>query len=459
MRLVIVGNGVAGIEAALAARRAEPDAEITVVSEESDHLFSRTALMYVLAGQLRHQDIEPHPRDLYDRHRLRRVRARATGLDAAGRRLLLGGGQAALTYDRLLVACGSRPRRGPWLGADLPGVGHFVTLQDLAWLEAEVHGGANRGGPPPNAMGHLPSTEPGSPYRPRAVARLTRGRPPASPVVIGGGLIGCEVVETLLAAGLRPRFLIKQSWFWPAALDEQEAGWVAEHLREHQVMVELDAEVESIAAGPDGAVAQVRTSRGSWPCDLAVIAIGVEPNTGWLRDSGLTLGPEGGLIVDEHLRTSAPDVLAAGDCASVPWRDGRRGPEPLWYTARDQGRLAGRALVGQAINYQRGTWYNSAKFLDIEYTTVGLVNQGLPGEASWRHEERGAVQSLTRLVHQGGVVVGFNGLGRRWDHRVIAGWIEERRQLRWVVEHLGEASFDTELVPPLRLPSGVEVRP
>ncbi|MBK8181075.1 MAG: FAD-dependent oxidoreductase [Planctomycetes bacterium] len=94
--LVIVGNGVAGIEAALAARARDPRVGITLVSEESDHFFSRTALMYVLSGQLSPRDIEPRPRDLYEKHRLTRVRARAVGVDVAARRLLLGGDLAPL---------------------------------------------------------------------------------------------------------------------------------------------------------------------------------------------------------------------------------------------------------------------------------------------------------------------------------------------------------------------------
>jgi hypothetical protein len=86
--------------------------------------------------------------------------------------------------------------------------------------------------------------------------------------------------------------------------------------------------------------------------------------------------------------------------------------------------------------------------MDIEYTTVGLVNQDA-GEESWFHEEKGRVRSTTRIVHAGGRVVGFNFLGRRWDHTVCATWIEERRSLDYVLGHLREASFDTEMVPPL----------
>src|SRR5262245_4826397 len=123
------------MEAALAIRAREPTWAITIVSEESDHFFSRTALMYVLAGQLSYADIEPLERDVYQRMRFERVRARAVGLDPGAKRLQIEG-RDPLSYDRLVIASGSCPIRPPWPGcAQLRGVGHFVTLQDLEWLE------------------------------------------------------------------------------------------------------------------------------------------------------------------------------------------------------------------------------------------------------------------------------------------------------------------------------------
>lgn len=451
MRVVIIGNGVAGIEAALVVREREPGWHVTVVSEESDHFFARTALMWVAAGQLSHRDIEPHGRDLYARVGLERVRARAVGVDVAERRVQLAGGLPPLPYDRLLIACGSRPRPAPWKGSDLAGVGHFVTMQDLEWLEREVHGGPAAGRPArPDA--HLTATDAASPYRPRRVAAEVRGHRARAPAVIGGGLIGIEVVEVLLAAGLSPRFFIREEHFWPMALDSREAGWIADRLREHGVEVLLEHEVEELVGDACGLVAGVRTSSGQYEADLAVVAIGVVPNTDWLAGSDVERDEQGGIIVDAGLATGADGVFAAGDCASVRWFDGRRRPEQLWYTARDQGRVAGRALVGDRVEYDRGHWYNSAKLIDIEYTTAGMVDVGLEGERSWFFEERGSVRSTTRVVTVDGHVVGFNLLGRRWDHEVLLRWIDEKRSLDHVLDHLEEARFDTEFVPPLVIP-------
>jgi NADPH-dependent 2,4-dienoyl-CoA reductase/sulfur reductase-like enzyme len=452
MRVVIIGNGVAGIEAALTVREREPGWEITIISEESDHFFSRTALMWVFSGQMSHRDIEPLERDAYDRLGFGRVRARAQGIDVPGRRVLLAGGLEPVPYDRLLIACGSRPRPGPWTGSDARGVGHFVTMQDLAWLEREVHGGASRGGGPPRPDEHLRASSDESPYRFREVAAEHRGRLARKPAVIGGGLIGIEAVEVAVAAGLRPRFFIREEWFWPIALDARESEWIANRMRDHGVDVHLEHDVEALEADSVGNVIAVRTNEGRYETDCVVVAIGVVPNTSWLTGSELDVEERGGIIVDQGLKTSAPDVFAAGDCASVQWFDGSRRPEQLWYTARDQGRVAGRGLLGDAAQYRRGTWYNSAKLMDIEYTTAGLVNWNLDDEESWFFEEKGEVRSTTRLVVRDGQVVGFNMLGRRWDHSVLTRWIEERRSLAWVLGHLNEASFDTELVPALRAP-------
>jgi NADPH-dependent 2,4-dienoyl-CoA reductase/sulfur reductase-like enzyme len=452
MRIVIIGNGVAGMEAALAVRKREPSWEITLISEESDHFFSRTALMWVFSGQMSHRDIEPLERDAYQRLGFRRVRARATGIDIPKRLISLTGAQESVPYDRLLIASGSRPRPGPWPGSDARGVGHFVTLQDLAWYEREVHGGASRGGEPPRPDEHLNTSMGDSPYRFRAVAAERKDTLARQPAVIGGGLIGIEAVEVAVAAGLRPRFFIREEWFWPIALEPRESRWIADHLAKHGVEVHLQHDVEALEADADGNVAAVRTNEGRYETDCVVVAIGVIPNTSWLADSPIELDERGGIVVDEGLRTNAADVFAAGDCASVRWFDGTRRPEQLWYTARDQGRVAARGLLGDRPRYERGTWYNSAKLMDIEYTTAGLVNWNLDREKSWFFEEKGRVRSTTRVVVQEDRVVGFNMLGRRWDHSVLIRWIEERRSLGWVLGHLNEAAFDTELVPPLQVP-------
>jgi NAD(P)H-nitrite reductase large subunit len=160
--------------------------------------------------------------------------------------------------------------------------------------------------------------------------------------------------------------------------------------------------------------------------------------------------------VDDALRTSLPEVWAAGDCANVTWFDGSRRPEQLWYTARDQGRVAAAAMLGDAAAYRRGTWYNSAKFFDLEWTTAGWVPALLdwdntpldpaPDVRCWFQREPGRLE-CQRIVVKGDRVVGFNMLGSRWNHELFLEWIEQRRPLEYVLEHLKEAQFDEEFSP------------
>ncbi|MFQ5608444.1 MAG: NAD(P)/FAD-dependent oxidoreductase [Candidatus Zixiibacteriota bacterium] len=411
MRYVIIGNGVAGINAAGEIRRFDSSADISIVSSESDHFFSRTALMYVFCGQLSERDVEPFERDHYQRMNYTRVRDRVTGLDSGAKRLKLESGKS-LEYDRLLIASGSLASEGKYPGADLDGVGYFVTRQNLEWLQD--------------------------------YAKNSRRA-----VVIGGGLIGIEALEVLHLAGLEVTFLVRERHFWPVAFSKLEGDMVCAHVSAHGCNVILADETAEIL-GKDGKVCGVRTSSGrSIDADLALFSIGVRPQTEFLRDSGLVFDETGGITVDENLRTNLPHVWAAGDCTSVVWFNGVRRPEQLWYTGRDQGIAAGRNMAtgeDRQTPYRRGTFYNSAKFFDIEYTTAGYVNFGFDGERNWYQREPGTNISQRITYLPDGTVIGFNMLGSRWDHVPLVRWVEEKRKLEWVLERLGQAAFDEEFM-------------
>ncbi len=423
MHHVIVGNGVAGIEAALGLRARDSEARITLVSAEHDHFFSRPALMYVFAGQTRLRDTEPYDRGLYERMRFERRSARVARLDGAGHALVFEDG-SRLAYDRLLLAVGSEGRPAPWPGADGPGLHSFVTLRDLEALDREA-------------------------------------KPGMRAAVLGGGLIGVEVAEVLHDRGLHVSFVIREGWYFPVALDRNEATLVAEHLRGQGVDVRLGASVSAVVRGGDGRIRSIRVAGGDEvAADLAVSTIGVVPATSFLEGGGVALAANGAIETDDALRATAPDVWAAGDCANVTWYDGSRRPEQLWYTARDQGRVAARSMLGDEVAYRRGTWYNSAKFFDIEYTTVGQVPASVGPDGNpvpppadlrtWYQRVPGRFESQ-RIVVEGERVVGFNMLGSRWNHEPLLAWIHERRLLDWVLKHLGEAQFDEELSPRFRL--------
>ena len=408
MHYVIVGNGVCGITAAFTLRSRDSKARITVISGESDYFFSRTALMYAFMDRMNHRDLEPYERKVYDRQRIERRRAWVGDLDARRKRLRLDNGED-LAYDRLLLATGSRPNSVDWpgLGEVRDGVVHFVSLQDLAECER--------------------------------LAPTTR-----QAAVVGGGLIGVELVECLVHHGIAVRFFVRADWYWPMALGPEEGEMIGEHIRRHGVDLRFQEEVERVEAGPDGRVARVISKRGlEYSCEMFGITIGVRPSIDWLR--GVTTPPElgRGIKVGPDFRTSCPDVWAAGDCAEIDLGGERRLVEQIWYSARRQGELAARSMLGDRVEYKPPLFYNSAKFFEIEYTTVGKVT-GIPEAAvsfSYRAPDR---EAAVRIVEHGGAVIGFNMLGSRWNHAHLERWIHERRSLGEVVERLHEAQFDVE---------------
>ncbi len=408
MHIVIVGNGIAGITCAFTARQRDPDATITVVGGETDYFFSRTALMYAYMDRMNRRDLEPHERGMYDRQRIERVRDWVVDLDATGRTVRLESGRT-LTYDRLVFAVGARPNMFPWEGADAvqDGLVHFVSMQDLDDCE-----------------------------------RLTPSTREA--VVVGGGLIGIELVECLVHHGIKVTFLVREPHYWPVALGREEADFVAAHMRHHGVDVRLSEEMERIEVDDRGRVSAIVTDKGETiPCQMLGIAAGVTPNVDRLK--GFADAPELGLgiVVDETLETGLPGVFACGDCAEIRTAEGQTINELIWYSARRQGRVAGHNLFGDGRRYRPPTFFNSSKFFEIEYTTVGEVMRAPAGCHSIYLKMPGRDASA-RVVHDGERVLGFNMLGSRWNHEVLQRWVDERRSPVFVMEQLEQAQYDVE---------------
>ncbi|MBM3813058.1 MAG: FAD-dependent oxidoreductase [Acidimicrobiia bacterium] len=408
MRYAIIGNGVAGVTAAFTLREREPKAEITLISGESDYFFSRTALMYALMDRMTLRDLEPYERNVYEKQKIRRVRDWVTDLDGAARRLRLRS-KGEVAYDRLLIATGSRPNLFPWKGLDRiqSGLVHFVTLEDLQAVEKAI-------------------------------------RPGGRAVVIGGGLIGVELVECLVHHGMQVTFLVLEDWYWPIAFGREEGEMVADHIRGHGVDLRVQEEAVEFHSNADGGVSHVETKAGSsYPCELLGIAVGVHPAVEWLRGVATPPRVEKGVVVSPDFRTSLEDVWAAGDCAEIR-RDGEKPLiEQIWYSAKLQGEMAAKSMLGDRIDYRPPLFYNSSRFFEVDYTTVGAVNQAPEGAQSFYRRIPGKCASL-RIVHHEGAVIGFNMLGSRWDHAWFEKWIAERRGLDYVLAHLHVAQFDAE---------------
>lgn len=407
MHIVIVGNGIAGITCARHIRKMS-DHRITVISSESRHFFSRTALMYIYMGHMRFGDTKPYEDWFWEKNRIDLLCDHVTGVDPGSRMITLKD-RGSLAYDRLVVATGSSTNMFNWPGQDLPGVQGLYSLQDLQRMQENTQG----------------------------VDRA---------VIVGGGLIGIEMAEMLRSRNIAVTFLVRESSYWNSVLPAGESGIINRHIRSHGVELKLSTELQAIEAGTNGRVCAVTTKAGERiECGFVGLTAGVHPNIGLLRDSGIET--DKGVLVNEFLETSDAAVFAAGDC--VQFRQalpGRKPVEQVWYTGKMQGATLARTLCGKRTAYRPGQWFNSAKFFDIEYQVYGRVPAKAEAGTDSIYWESQDGEKCVRLVYDSssGQFIGMNAFGIRYRHHLVDQWLNDGAEIGFVIENLGAANFDPE---------------
>lgn len=426
MHIVIIGNGIAGITAARQIRKLSPDHAITVVSAETDHFFSRTALMYVYMGHMRFEDTKPYEDWFWKKNRIELLRGFVTKVEPENRNLLFDDG-SILHFDKLLIAAGSKPNKFGWPGQDLAGVQGLYHYQDLENME-------------------------------RFSAGLQRA------VIVGGGLIGIEMAEMFHSRHIPVTFLVREKNFWDVVLPLEEAQMVNRHILENGIDLRLGTELKEILPDAEGKARAVITNKGETiECGFVGLTVGVSPNIAFLQDSGIET--DRGVLVNEHLETNIPGIFAAGDCAQLrTLRPGRRPIEAVWYAGRMMGETAAYNMVGswqsavgsgrtlrgdgsgRLISYDPGIWFNSAKFFEIEYQVYGTILPNMPDNQSvvyWEHPEGRRSVRIAYDRHTGSVV-GFNLMGVRYRHEVCEKWLRAGTHIEEVLQNLGIANFDPE---------------
>jgi len=410
--IVIIGNGIAGVTTARHIRKLS-DKKITIISAETDYFFSRTALMYVYMGHMKFEHTQPYENWFWEKNRIQLVRDYVTHVHTEDKVISLKKG-SPISYDKLVLATGSKPNKFGWPGQDLKGVQGLYSKQDLDTMEKIA---------PDNKNCH------------RAV-------------IVGGGLIGIEMAEMLRSRKIPVTFLVREKSFWNGVLSAGESKLINEHILAHHIDLRLNTNLVEIIADENGFAKAVVTDKGDTiPCTLVGLTAGVTPNVDFLKDSNIAI--KKGIVVNRLLETSAKDVYAIGDCAEQQEAIGNRRPiEAVWYTGRMMGETLAQTLCGNTTEYNPGHWFNSAKFLDIEYQTYGWVfseRHIKPYEQHfhWRHPKENIC--LTIAFHKdSNLFLGINTFGIRMRHPIFDKWLTEKRTAAYVLEYLKDANFDPE---------------
>jgi 3-phenylpropionate/trans-cinnamate dioxygenase ferredoxin reductase subunit len=333
---VIVGAGLAGAQAAGTLRQEGYRGPLVLIGEESELPYERPPLSKgYLLGKDPREAVYVHPEEWYHEERIDlRLSTTVTGLDPAAHRLTLADG-SGLYYAKLLLTTGASPRRLPVPGAELAGVHYLRRLAQSDQLRALF----------------------------RTAKRIA---------VIGAGWIGLEVTAAARAAGVEVTLLEALELPLLRVLGREVAEVFAELHRDHGVDLRFRAQVAELV-GHDGAVTGVRLADGTLvPAEAVVIGIGIAPNTALAEAAGLTVSD--GIATDQSLRTSDPDVFAAGDVANAYHPlFGRRVRLEHWANAVHQPRAAARAMLGQEVAFDRIPYFYTDQYEDFGMEYTGYV--------------------------------------------------------------------------------------
>ncbi|MBN2869291.1 MAG: NAD(P)/FAD-dependent oxidoreductase, partial [Flavobacteriaceae bacterium] len=255
--------------------------------------------------------------------------------------------------------------------------------------------------------------------------------------------------EMLNSRNISVTFLVRESSFWNSVLPEGESQMINRHIKNHHIDLRLSTNLKEIISDENRKVKSIviEETNEEIPCDFVGLTAGVSPNISFLKESKFETNK--GVLVNRFLETNIKDVYAIGDCAEQREAIGNRRPiEAVWYTGRMMGETLAQTICSNKLEYKPGHWFNSAKFLDIEYQTYGWVNgkKGKPeyeAHFHWKHEDD--TKCITVAYHKDtNQFLGINTFGIRLRHEIFDKWLTEKRDLDYVINHLEQANFDPE---------------
>ncbi len=403
MKVVVIGGVAAGMSSAARLRRLDERAEIVVLERSPYVSFANCGLPYHIGGQITERDelLLQTPASLKASLDLDvRTGHEVVSIDRAAKavhvREVVGGRGYVLPYDKLVLTPGALPLRPPLPGIDHAAVMVLRNVPDMDAIKARVDAGAKRA------------------------------------VVIGGGYIGLEMAEALRERGLAVELVEMVPQLLPP-LDPEMTWPLEEHARGHGVVLHLGDAAAAFHDKGGGVVVELK-SGVKIAADLVVLSAGVKPDTALAKAAGLALGPRGGIQVDEFLRTSDPDIYAAGDAVETPHR-ALPGSWliPLAGPANRQGRTVADNIAGRAVPWKGSVGTSIVKVFDMTAGGTGanektLQRDKVPYKKVYLHPGHhagyypGATPLHLKVLFTpdtgkllGAQVTGFDGVDKRID--------------------------------------------
>ena len=390
-QVVIIGGDAAGMSAAGQIRRRQPDWTVRVLEKGHYTSYGACGIPYYFAGDVKEIDdlVVVSPEEFRTKRGIDvRTGWEAVAVDTAAKTVSArseSSAEESLAYDRLLIASGASAIVPPWPGIDLEAV---VPLRNLADT--------------------------------RRVEQLLAGQPKRC-VIVGGGYIGLEMAEAFARRGLAVTLVEKLGGLM-GGVCPKVTELAGRELAAQGIELRLSTTVQGFS-GSDGRLTVVETDQGAIECDLALIALGVRPNSRFAEQAGIPLGAGGAIAVDDHQRTGVADVYAAGDCAEAFHLVlGKPTYIPLALTANRQGRVAGANMAGGYERFPGIVGSAVTRVFDLTIARVGIDEETARREGiPYRAVETTAPSKAHYFVRHMPLWVQL--LFRTDNRRVIGGWL------------------------------------
>jgi NADPH-dependent 2,4-dienoyl-CoA reductase/sulfur reductase-like enzyme/rhodanese-related sulfurtransferase len=343
MKVIIIGGVAGGASCAARLRRLDEHAEILMVERGPYVSFANCGLPYHVGGVIEKESSLLVATEQTFREQFAidcRTRCECVGISATSKTVELKShatGEVAIEkYDKLVLSPGAAPIRPPLPGIDLPGIFSVRTVPDARSMREWIDRGTSEKTGLDTYTGFQTVTK------------------PKRAVVVGGGFIGLEMVENLVHRGLEVTLIERLNQVMPP-LDPEMARLVERYMIKHGVRLELNDGVAEFKQAANGSLEVVTSSEKTHLADIVILAIGVRPETALAKLAGIELGQRGGIRVDEHMRTSDPDIFAVGDAVEVKdFVTGQWSLVALAGPANRQGRIVADVIAGRDSRY-RGT--------------------------------------------------------------------------------------------------------
>lgn len=384
---IIIGAGSAGISALETIVGLAAQDQVTIITREEFLPYSPTALPYLLSGRIKKSDLAMRSEEFFARLKAVLIRDQeVVELNTGAKELVLSNGQRE-SYDTLLIATGSGPVTPPIKGIEEAGYFSFHHLDDCERLLQALEG------------------------------------PPKEVIVLGAGLVGMEVAAALLEKGHRVKIVEKESRILPLYFDAEAEPFIRKTFIGHGAQIYTGESVVEIKK-KGNRVEALLSEGGLLEADLLVCAVGVRSNTVLAQKAGLRV--KRGILVDERMKTSAPDVYAAGDVAEArSFFTGEPGMNLIIPSAVNQGEAAGTNMAGGQEKYDGWLSKNAFHFFDCSACSLGTAMVQAPGLEIMKQTDE-AAGTFKKMVFRDGVLVGAMFLNVEVDPGVLLYLMKEK---------------------------------